>query len=187
MVASFFGKSDHVATFPPEDRRTVAADWYVDHCFPKVIDASAAQRLDSWPFFLHHDNASAHTAATTVAFLNESEVQLLPHPPYSPDLSPCDFFLFPEVKKQRKGTLLESAEDACRAFTRAVFKTHPNQAGMRSGTVALPYGKVHSCGRKVLWKNGVSLCPVSPISNEYPETFGASLVCEQIQISSKQH
>ena len=46
-------------------------------------------------------------------------MQLLPHPLYSPDLSPCNFFLFPEVKKQLKGTIFESAEDACRAFTRA--------------------------------------------------------------------
>ncbi len=25
------------------------------------------------------------------------------HPPYSPDLSPCDFFLFPFVKKKLRG------------------------------------------------------------------------------------
>jgi len=26
-----------------------------------------------------------------------------PHPPYSPDLTPCDFFLFPRMKGQKKG------------------------------------------------------------------------------------
>jgi len=26
-----------------------------------------------------------------------------PHPPYSPDLAPCDFFLFPRIKGQKKG------------------------------------------------------------------------------------
>jgi len=26
-----------------------------------------------------------------------------PHPPYSPDLAPCDFFLFPRMKGQKKG------------------------------------------------------------------------------------
>jgi len=26
-----------------------------------------------------------------------------PHPPYSPDLAPCDFFLFPRMKGQIKG------------------------------------------------------------------------------------
>ena len=33
--------------------------------------------------FLHHNNASAHTAATTIDVLNERDVQLLPHPPCS--------------------------------------------------------------------------------------------------------
>jgi hypothetical protein len=27
----------------------------------------------------------------------------LPHPPYSPDLAPADFFLFPKMKMQMKG------------------------------------------------------------------------------------
>ena len=47
-------------------------------------------------------------------------MQLLPHPPYFSDLSPCDFFLSPKVRKQLKGTLFESVEDACRAFTSAI-------------------------------------------------------------------
>jgi len=28
---------------------------------------------------------------------------VIPHPPYSPDLAPCDFFLFPRMKCQMKG------------------------------------------------------------------------------------
>ena len=37
MVACFFGKSGHVATILLKDRRTVTADWYVQHCLPKVF------------------------------------------------------------------------------------------------------------------------------------------------------
>ena len=120
MVACFFGKSSCIATILLEDTRTVTADWCVHHCLPKVLEVwcQRCPKTGHRGLFLHQDNASAHTAATAVDFLIESEVQLLPHPPYSPDLSPCA--LFPEVKKQLKGTLFESAEDACRAFTRAV-------------------------------------------------------------------
>ncbi len=28
---------------------------------------------------------------------------MLPHPPYSPDLAPCDFFLFPHLKSLLRG------------------------------------------------------------------------------------
>ena len=44
----------------------------------------------------------------------------MPHPKYSPDCCPYDIFLLREVKIQLKGYLFESAEDTCRAFTKAV-------------------------------------------------------------------
>ena len=53
-------------------------------------------------------------------FLNEREVQLLLDPPFSPDLSPWNFFLFQEEKKQVKGTLFDSVEYIRGAFTRDV-------------------------------------------------------------------
>ena len=36
-------------------------------------------------------------------FLASEKVEVLNHPPYSPDLSPCDFFLFPRLKKMLSG------------------------------------------------------------------------------------
>ena len=47
---------------------------------------------------LLHDNAPAHTSAIVTAFLKKEKVTVLPHPPYSPDLAPCDFVLFPKLK-----------------------------------------------------------------------------------------
>ena len=47
---------------------------------------------------LLHDNAPAHTSAIVTAFLKKEKVTVLPHPQYSPDLAPCDFFLFPKLK-----------------------------------------------------------------------------------------
>ncbi|GFS71034.1 FLJ37770-like protein [Trichonephila clavipes] len=37
-------------------------------------------------------------------------IPVLEHPPYSPDLAPCDFYLFPKVKSALKGTRFESVE-----------------------------------------------------------------------------
>ena len=36
-------------------------------------------------------------------FLASEKVKVLNHPPYSPDLSPCDFFLFPKLKIMLSG------------------------------------------------------------------------------------
>jgi hypothetical protein len=47
---------------------------------------------------LHHDNAPSHTSILTQQFLAKYKMAVIPHPPYSPDLAPCDFFLFPKMK-----------------------------------------------------------------------------------------
>ena len=54
-------------------------------------------------FFLLHDNAPAHKAASDWQFLTRKNVATLYHPPYSPDLSPPDYFLFPKLKMNLKG------------------------------------------------------------------------------------
>ena len=81
MDVCFFGISGHVPTIPLEDRWTVTADWYRHHYLPKVFEVryQHCPEMGLCGLFLHHDNTSIHTAATMVDFLNESEVQLLPH------------------------------------------------------------------------------------------------------------
>ena len=42
----------------------------------------------------HQDNAPAQTSPIAMAKIKELGFELIPHPPYSPDLAPSDFFLF---------------------------------------------------------------------------------------------
>ncbi|KAI6652958.1 Transposase [Oopsacas minuta] len=49
------------------------------------------------------DNASSHTAKLTKNFLDVEGLGLLPHQPFSPDLAPCDFWLFPKLKIYPQG------------------------------------------------------------------------------------
>ena len=50
---------------------------------------------------LLHDNTSSHKCEVVKSFLASEKVKVLNHPPYSPDLSPCDFFLFPRLRVKR--------------------------------------------------------------------------------------
>ena len=50
-----------------------------------------------------HDNASSHKCEVVKSFLASEKVKVLNHPPYSPDLSTCDYFLFPRLKKMLSG------------------------------------------------------------------------------------
>ena len=49
---------------------------------------------------LLHDNALSHKAAIVHEYLKQEKVA---HPPYSPDLAPCEFFLFLRLKKLLSG------------------------------------------------------------------------------------
>ena len=123
MVASFFTKRGHLTTVPLDNRRTVNAEWYVTECLPKVIASWKTRHPRSKPghLMLHHDNASAHRAARTVDFLEKEKVRVLPHPAYSPDLAPCDFFLFPKTKEKIRGQRFSSNEEAITAYESALL------------------------------------------------------------------
>jgi len=49
-----------------------------------------------------HDNSNAHLAFSTRKKLAYQGFECLDHPLYSPDLSPSDYHLFSELKKQLK-------------------------------------------------------------------------------------
>ena len=77
-------------------------------------DTVRRHRPEKWRscnWILHHDNAPAHKAVTTNEFLAKHNIPPLPQPPYSPDLAPCDFFLFPQLKKTMRGRRFDYVED----------------------------------------------------------------------------
>ena len=45
----------------------------------------------------------AHSAWLVRNFLVKNNTVIMPQPPYSPDLAPCDFFLLPRLKRTMKG------------------------------------------------------------------------------------
>ncbi|KAL4136330.1 hypothetical protein QTP88_007878 [Uroleucon formosanum] len=53
-------------------------------------------------------------------FLTSKNIAVLPQAPYSPDMSPCDFFLFPQTKLVVKGTHFESITDIQNVVTRVL-------------------------------------------------------------------
>jgi transposase len=66
-------------------------------------------REQTW--LLHHDNAPSHTSVVTQQFLAKHKMAVIPHPPYSPDLAPCDFFLFLKMKLNLKGRRFDTIEE----------------------------------------------------------------------------
>ncbi|XP_050678571.1 uncharacterized protein LOC126974898 isoform X2 [Leptidea sinapis] len=122
IVAMFVSKKGHVAKIPLQERRTVTAEWYITVCLPQMI-AELRKNYPQRRVILQHDNASSHTARKRNDFLNQENVELMGHPPYSPDLSPSDFFTLPRMKDLLRGQRFEDREAAVEAYKSAIFST----------------------------------------------------------------
>ncbi len=76
----------------------------------RVRRGAAAWRMRH-RYCLHMDNASTHRSIPVRQALEDMHLQKMRHPPYSPDLSPCDFFLFPLMKKKMQGIEYRTIEN----------------------------------------------------------------------------
>lgn len=63
----------------------------------------------------HQDNAPAHKGALAMAKLTKLRYELLDHPPYSPDMAPSDFYLFPNLKRFLRGKHFSSNDEVITA------------------------------------------------------------------------
>ena len=68
-----------------QERKMVNAEWCLNICLPKVLEALTARRpnSDTRGLVLHHENASAHTAAASLDYLKANRVQLVTQTSYS--------------------------------------------------------------------------------------------------------
>ena len=68
----------------------------------------ALSKSGQWHF--HQDNAPVHNSILVTDYLSKMGIKTLPQPPYSPDLAPCDFWLFPKLTGCRYKTIEEMKE-----------------------------------------------------------------------------
>ena len=99
--ANFFNSSRPVVQVPCPSGHTVTGRFYKNSVLKKVKEFYNKKRPSKGWSGVHllHDNASSHKCEIVKSFLASEKVKVLNHPPYSPDLSPCDFFLFPRLRK----------------------------------------------------------------------------------------
>jgi hypothetical protein len=77
----------------------------------RLMDDVHRQRPELWGNrMLHHDNASAHASLLIRSYLAKHQTWVVPHSPYSPDITPAEFFLFPKLKTTLKGRRFQTVE-----------------------------------------------------------------------------
>ncbi|UYV67508.1 hypothetical protein LAZ67_5000996 [Cordylochernes scorpioides] len=94
--------------------QTVIKEMYLD-ILRHLREAIRKNMPEKWPngdWILHHNNARPHTAhLVTSFFLAKNGTEILPQPPYSPDIAPNNFFLLPKLKAVLKGRHFDTRDD----------------------------------------------------------------------------
>ena len=71
-------------------------------------------KTGQWHF--QQDNAPVHNSILVIDYLTKMGIKSVPQPLYSPDLAPCDFWLFPKLK----GCHYETIEELKEAVTKVI-------------------------------------------------------------------
>ena len=102
--------------------QTVNKKYYVEVLseFRKRFRWKRPALFKSGQWHFHQDNAPVHNSILVTDYLTKMGIRTVPHPPYSSDLSPCDFWLFPKLKEKFRGCRYETIEGMKEAVTKVI-------------------------------------------------------------------
>lgn len=112
VLASIFWDKDGIIFVDYlEHGKSITGEYYASlltKLRAKIVE-SRRGKLTKGVLFLQ-DNAPAHKSLIALQKINEIGFEIVDHPPYSPDLAPSDYYLFPKLKKSLKGRKFTSNE-----------------------------------------------------------------------------
>lgn len=121
MLTLFFDCQGPLIVDFLEPNTTINSDRYVTLLEKLKLDMPNRRRSPVKPRLLHHDNARPHTAQKTMEAIKRLNFELLPHPPYSPDLAPADFAIFPQLKRHLRGRVYDNRDHLEEEVRRVLF------------------------------------------------------------------
>ena len=68
------------------------------------------EEIPSGQWYFHQDNAPVHNSILVTDSLTKMGIKTVPHCPYSPDLAPCNFWLFSKLRGCPYETIEEMKE-----------------------------------------------------------------------------
>jgi histone-lysine N-methyltransferase SETMAR len=105
MLSPYFSRTGFVSTeFLPQGQ-IYNSHFFTEIILPSIVGTLSVARpkLKTTAAHLYTDNAKPHNFRLSVQKIEEYGFIRVPQPPYSPDLAPCDFFLFRYLKSQLEG------------------------------------------------------------------------------------
>ena len=90
-----------------------------------MVQQLKQQRPEKANVLLLHDNARPHVAKETKEKLNQLNIEVLPHAPYSPDLAPSDYHLFRALSNFLREKSFDDLEDLDFAIRNFFLSKYP--------------------------------------------------------------
>ena len=96
--------------------KTINGEYYANllRQLQKAIKSKQPAKLTKGVIF-HHGNAPAQKSVVALSTVHACGYELINHPPYSPNLAPSNYFLFPNVKKHVAGNRYQTNCDVISA------------------------------------------------------------------------
>ncbi|GFU63963.1 mariner Mos1 transposase [Trichonephila clavipes] len=122
MASVFWDTHGIIFIYYLKKAKIISSDYYV-----ALLELLKDEITEKWPHLkkkkvlFHQDNGPCHKSMKSMAKLHELDFELFPHPPYSPDLAPSDFFLFSDLKRMLSGQKFRADEEVI-AETEAYFE-----------------------------------------------------------------
>ncbi|CAF4887813.1 unnamed protein product, partial [Rotaria magnacalcarata] len=113
--------TDPVLIHHVERGQTIDHDYYINNCLQPLVNEIKKQRPSSGTHAIkiHHDNARPHAHKDVSTYLESQGIMKMLQPPNSPNLAPCDFWLFDLIKENL--TNQRSSVSLHRAVTKVMF------------------------------------------------------------------
>lgn len=111
-----------------EPGQSFNSTYFMDEILDELLNYkyAANSKMHKKKFYIHIDNARPHKSSSVMKFCEENNLCILPHPPYSPDLAPSDFFLFGYMKEKLEGAKFDSADELIEAIY-SIFEEIPQE------------------------------------------------------------
>ena len=105
LMIPFFDSTGMIYMHWVPTGKTVNKEYYVVVLreFRKRFRWKRLALFNSGQWHFHPDNAPVHNSILVTDYLAKMGINTVPYPPYSPDLAPCDFWLFPKLRGDGRG------------------------------------------------------------------------------------
>lgn len=117
IMATIFWDAEGILLIDYLERGQTITGQYYATLITQLRDSIKEKRKGklSRGILFNQDNASVHKSLVALNAIHNAGFELMAHPPYSPDLAPSDFYLFPKLKECLRGNKFNSDDEVMTA------------------------------------------------------------------------